>query len=385
MLCFCFLERAQLSVRFLSRSWRATTDCCCFVDRSVRLWLLRDNGQYWPSVCHYMNSAATALHYNHASKQLFVGLDNGTVTEFSVSEDYNRMDHVRDYHAHQSRVTSIHLSPNGWLLSASRDRYFQFHSCSNGQRLGGYLCSAWCTALTYDHGAKYAFIGDYSGQITVCQLSENGVKLINILKGHNGSIQSLFWDGTKGWLYSGSYDSSVFVWDIGGRKGTVYELTGHRNKVNTVCYIANSTTLMSTGEDSNLVLWDMSINRSETCEWAESDTCQLCNRPFYWNFKAMYDQKTIGLRQHHCRKCGKAVCDSCSTKKCPLPQRGHEFPVRVCENCFIKVTEDEKKSLARYYDMKHCVRYMSYDDSRKMMLTVGPDQIIKVWSIKGIL
>ena len=35
--------------------------------------------------------------------------------------------------------------------------------------------------------------------------------------------------------------------------------------------------------------------------------------------------------------------------------------------------------------MKHCVRYMSYDDSRKMMLTVGPDQIIKVWSIKGIL
>lgn len=166
MLCFCFLERAQLSVRFLSRSWRATTDCCCFVDRSVRLWLLRDNGQYWPSVCHYMNSAATALHYNHASKQLFVGLDNGTVTEFSVSEDYNRMDHVRDYHAHQSRVTSIHLSPNGWLLSASRDRYFQFHSCSNGQRLGGYLCSAWCTALTYDHGAKYAFIGDYSGQIT---------------------------------------------------------------------------------------------------------------------------------------------------------------------------------------------------------------------------
>ena len=150
-------------------------------------------------------------------------------------------------------------------------------------------------------GHDAARLNDFIHPITVCQLSENGVKLINILKGHNGSIQSLFWDGTKGWLYSGSYDSSVFVWDIGGRKGTVYELTGHRNKVNTVCYIANSTTLMSTGEDSNLVLWDMSINRSETCEWAESDTCQLCNRPFYWNFKAMYDQKTIGLRQHHCR------------------------------------------------------------------------------------
>ena len=29
----------------------------------------------------------------------------------------------------------------------------------------------------------------------------------------------------------GSYDSSIFVWDIAGRKGTVYELHGHRNKV----------------------------------------------------------------------------------------------------------------------------------------------------------
>ena len=85
----------------------------------------------------------------------------------------------------------------------ARDRYFQFHNCKNGQRLGGYSCSAWCTALSYDEGAKYAFIGDYSGQVTVLQLSENGVKLINVLKGHSGSIQSLSWDQSQGWLYSG--------------------------------------------------------------------------------------------------------------------------------------------------------------------------------------
>ena len=47
---------------------------------------------------------------------------------------------------------------------------------------------------------------------------------------------------------------------------------------------------------STLVIWNLNVNRQETAEWAESDTCQLCNRPFYWNFKAMYDQKQIGLR-----------------------------------------------------------------------------------------
>ena len=41
------------------------------------------------------------------------------------------------------------------------------------------------------------------------------------------------------------------------------------------------------------------------------------------------------------RKCGKAVCASCSTKTSPLPLKGHEFAVRVCEDCFIKITDDE--------------------------------------------
>ena len=52
-----------------------------------------------------------------------------------------------------------------------------------------------------------------------------------LLQGHSGSIRCLAWDGEKNWLYSGSYDSSIFVWDIGGRRGTVYELHGHRSKV----------------------------------------------------------------------------------------------------------------------------------------------------------
>jgi hypothetical protein len=26
---------------------------------------------------------------------------------------------------------------------------------------------------------------------------------MNVLKGHNGSIQALTWDGRKGWLFSG--------------------------------------------------------------------------------------------------------------------------------------------------------------------------------------
>ena len=86
----------------------------------------------------------------------------------------------------------------------------------------------------------------------------------------------------------------MFVWDIGGRKGTVYELHGHRGKVTALVYSAAHSRLLSAGEDSRLVCWDMAVTRLETPDWAESDCCQLCGRPFFWNLKAMYDQKQVG-------------------------------------------------------------------------------------------
>ena len=41
------------------------------------------------------------------SRRLFVGLENGSLEEFLVGEDYNRLDSQRLYHAHTARVTQI--------------------------------------------------------------------------------------------------------------------------------------------------------------------------------------------------------------------------------------------------------------------------------------
>lgn len=37
--------------------------------------------------------------------------------------------------------------------------------------------------------------------------------------------------------------------------------------------------------------------------------------------------------KHHCRDCGKVVCDKCSAEKRTVPLRGWDYPVRVCDNC----------------------------------------------------
>jgi len=35
----------------------------------------------------------------------------------------------------------------------------------------------------------------------------------------------------------------------------------------------------------------------QTPEWAESDKCQKCSTPFFWNVRSMWTLKTVGVRQ----------------------------------------------------------------------------------------
>lgn len=80
----------------------------------------------------------------------------------------------------------------------------------------------------FEAQSKHAFVGDYSGQITMLKLDNTGAQVITTLKGHTGSIRTLAWDSEKKLLFSGSFDQNVIVWDIGGQQGTAYELQGHQ-------------------------------------------------------------------------------------------------------------------------------------------------------------
>lgn len=190
------------------------------------------------------------------------------------------------------------------------------------------------------------------------KLDNSGVAVTSTLKGHSGSVRTLAWDPERSMLFSGSFDQTIIVWDIGGQRGNAYELQGHHSKVGScirdeleldtslvkvsaLCYLNSSKQLISGGEDSVLVFWNMDQHRQETPEWKESDICQLCNRPFFWNLRAMMDQRQLGLRQHHCRHCGKAVCDRCSTPRLSIPVMGFEFAVRVCEPCHLALKDEE--------------------------------------------
>ncbi len=47
------------------------------------------------------------------------------------------------------------------------------------------------------------------------------------------------------------------------------------------------------------------------------------------------------ISQHHCRKCGAAVCSKCSPSESSLPLLGYEHPQRVCSKCLPLLTDEE--------------------------------------------
>ncbi|VVC93132.1 unnamed protein product [Leptidea sinapis] len=57
--------------------------------------------------------------------------------------------------------------------------------------------------------------------------------------------------------------------------------------------------------------------------WGESDMCQECGTKF-----------TLTMRKHHCRHCGRMLCNKCSSQDIPILKFGLNKPQRVCETCF---------------------------------------------------
>ncbi|XP_017589155.1 PREDICTED: WD repeat and FYVE domain-containing protein 2 [Corvus brachyrhynchos] len=360
--------------------------CLKELTRTVRVWLKRDSGQYWPSIYHAMPSPCSCMSFNPETRRLSIGLDNGTISEFILSEDYNKMTLVKSYQAHQSRVIMIlFVLEMEWVLSTGQDKHFTWHCSESGQRLGGYRTSAGACGLQFDVETRHVFVGDHSGQVTILKLEQESCSLVTTFKGHTGGVTALCWDPIQRVLFSGSSDHSIIMWDIGGRKGTAIELQGHNDKVQSLSYAHHTRQLISCGADGGIVVWNMDVERQETPEWLDSDSCQKCDQPFFWNFKQMWDSKKIGLRQHHCRKCGKAVCGKCSSKRSSIPLMGFEFEVRVCDSCHESITDEERAPTATFHDSKHNIVHVHFDATRGWLLTSGTDKVIKLWDMTPVV
>lgn len=88
------------------------------------------------------------MDFNHETRRLFIGMENGQISEFDVAEDYNRITGTRNYIAHIGRINQVVFSLiTEWVLSVARDKFFNWFCSETGRRLGGIQLAHPCTAL----------------------------------------------------------------------------------------------------------------------------------------------------------------------------------------------------------------------------------------------
>jgi len=349
-------------------------------DRSVRIWLRRSNGQYWPSVCHFLSAPCTTLHVNPDSRHVYVGIETGQVAYYQMSDDLNVLESVRTFnqHANCAVLQCIYCPLREWIFSIGADGTLVWSDVKSGNKLGNYALPSKPRCFQFDSESGFIFYGDESGRIIILRLHPSStIESIITLERHLGSpIQVLHWDASKQKLYSsGNKTNNIICWDIGGKQGHFVELNGHAKPVGGLFTHRNK--LFSFGVDGTQIVWDMNKSREQPPDWAESDSCQACTDPFFWNVKQMWSDKKIGVRQHHCRACGKALCEKCSRNRTTIPRMGFEFnPVRTCLGCYESITQGDRAPYAETAAWPTDIMLMEIDFNVRRMAALNRNKKI---------
>ncbi|CAJ0958774.1 unnamed protein product [Ranitomeya imitator] len=95
-------------------------------------------------------SPCSALRYHHESRMIFVGQDSGAIVEFLVSDDFNKMNFVKTYPAHQNRVTEVIFAPDAeWVISTGQDKFLTWMCTQSGSLVGRHAFTSWASCLQY--------------------------------------------------------------------------------------------------------------------------------------------------------------------------------------------------------------------------------------------
>ena len=70
-------------------------------------------------------------------------------------------------------------------------------------------------------------------------------------------------------------------------------LSGHNTKLTSLALGTKSRRLFSADESGRLICWDMRAKRIMAPAWRDTDHCEICDSPFFWNFKVMWDRKVF--------------------------------------------------------------------------------------------
>jgi len=165
---------------------------------------------------------------------------------------------------------------------------------------------------------------------------------IMLLTGHQGEIYTMKFNPAGNTLASGSFDKTIFLWQVFGECVNYLVLKGHQNAVLELHWSVDGSHIYSASADKTVAIWD-----AET------------------------GQRIKKLSGHL------AIVNSCNPAL-----RGPEILTSASDDATIKLWDARVKGCQHTFDALVPVTTCCFNDSRDTIFSGGLDNDIKMWDIR---
>jgi len=214
---------------------------------SAELWSL--DGEQLQA---FENTQVSAAQFSRDGKQLLTGHGTGKVRLWDVLEQGVKK--VADLDRHTSRVQSIAFGPDGWILTAAKDRkvYLWTPDGRFQRQIGRHTSSL--RSIHFSPDGRNIAVQVGREKIRIFDRTGNRIAL---LAGHHQAVNTILFSSDGNCVYTCSFDRTARKWELQETELPVYH--GHLAGVNTIDCIHlsdNSLRLLSGSDDGHAVLWD---------------------------------------------------------------------------------------------------------------------------------
>jgi len=184
-----------------------------------------EKGEWVPVCTLYFEVAVTAMVYGADHRTLTIGLDDGRLYIYSVSDHTFRV--KKECNQHSDRVTGLAYDQSQtMILSCSKDKTLKAYDLTSKEVTSVQKCESSLQCMTIDRALNQVLVGCVDGSILVFKFDpsragDQQLTRVHSMSRHTGPVTCLVFDEQERYLFTGSQDNTVGIFQIEAEEANV--------------------------------------------------------------------------------------------------------------------------------------------------------------------